>query len=59
MFGFLYKLLNAKWSHSDITLFSGWHIGYLLLIFGTTALVAFLLKGKSENTKRKAVETNS
>lgn len=52
---YLYKLLNAKWSHSDITLFSGWHIGYLLLIFGTTALIAFLLKGKSENTKRKTL----
>ncbi|MBR2969544.1 MAG: YwaF family protein [Clostridia bacterium] len=36
----------------EITLFSIWHFMYIVLIIGLTIGVAFLLKGKTENTKK-------
>ncbi len=36
----------------EITLFSVWHIMYIVLIVGLTIGVAFLIKNKSENTKK-------
>ena len=40
-------------NHSDlqIRLFNGWHIFYLLLIFGGSILIACLLKNKSQKAK--------
>lgn len=49
------KLLNAEWSNADITLFSGWHIGYLILVFGLTFLGAFLIRRKSAEGKENKV----
>ena len=37
---------------SEITLFSVWHFMYIILIIGGSFLAAFLLKGKTENTKK-------
>ena len=36
---------------TEITLFSGWHFMYIILIIGGAFLATFLLQGKTEKTK--------
>lgn len=40
----------------EITLFSFWHILYLAIIFGAIITASFLLKNKSDETKKKVVD---
>lgn len=44
-------LFSENNSDLKITLFNGWHIFYLVLIFGTAILLTFLLKNKSDKAK--------
>lgn len=53
---FFVKLFSKGSSEIEITLFSGWHIGYVLLIVGLTIGAAFALNNKSE--KAKTMTTN-
>ena len=39
----------------EITLFSVWHFMYIILIIGYSVVMAFLLKDRSEKTKRKVL----
>ena len=48
---FLLNLFQFK-GGPEITLFSIWHIMYIVLIVGSTIGAAFILKNKSEKTKR-------
>lgn len=50
MRNFLLKMFQAE-GGPEITLFSIWHIMYIVLIVGLTIGVAFLLKGKSQKIK--------
>lgn len=47
-------LFSENNSDLKITLFNGWHIFYLLLIFGTGIVLTFLLKNKSQKAKNIA-----
>jgi uncharacterized membrane protein YwaF len=49
---FLMNILDDNVGGLEITLFSPWHIGYLLLIVGLATMGIFLLKNKDEKQKR-------
>lgn len=48
---FFLWMFSENNSTGSITLFSFWHFFYLILIFGTAILLAFLLRKKSERAK--------
>lgn len=48
---FLVKIFGTSKGSIEITLFSGWHIGYILLIVGLSIGAYFLLRNKSDRAK--------
>lgn len=46
-------LFSENTSNLKITLYNGWHIFYLLLIFGVAILMSFLFRNKSQEVKEK------
>lgn len=51
---FLKKIFQFK-GGPEITLFSGWHIMYFVLIVGLTIGLAFILKNRTEKTKNNVL----
>lgn len=56
MSDFFRNLFNSDKGSLEITLFSLWHIMYIVLIVGLTSLVAYLIKDKSEDFKKKVIK---
>lgn len=54
---FMQKLLSENTSELEIHLFDIWHFVYLFVIFGGTALLAFLYHRKSAQTQEKILRT--
>lgn len=50
---FFARLFSENNSTMEITLFSFWHIFYLVLIFGMNILLTLILKNKSQKAKEK------
>ena len=48
---FILKLLSENNSSMQISLYSWWHIFYLIIIFGTALLIGLLLRKKSDRAK--------
>ncbi len=53
---FFLWLFSENNSNMQITLFSFWHIFYLVLIFGTAIMLSCLLKNKSQKAKDRAIK---
>lgn len=53
---FLIEVFSWKYGNLAIECFNIWHFAYCLLIAGAIVGVGFLLKGKSERTKDKALK---
>lgn len=56
---FLINFFGWKNGSIEIDVFSIWHFLYVFLIVGAIVAGAFLLKGKSQQTKRKTLQTIS
>lgn len=57
MYDFFKTILSDDFGGPEITLFSIWHILYIVVIVGLTIAAAFILRNKSERTKKIVVNT--
>ena len=58
MYEVLNELLKDKKTETVFSCFGIWHILYMLIIFAIIGLVIFLLKNKSSDAKRKAINVS-